>query len=58
MMFEEQQLTVSISSFCGNLGNLVLYYLQEGPDRAFVEKGLMYIPLDIEVLPEWVSNLK
>ena len=32
-------------------GNCVLYYLQDGPDRAFVSKELMRIPEDTQVPP-------
>ena len=39
-------------------GNRVLYYLQDGPDRAFVSKELMRIPEDTQVPPEWVSKWK
>ena len=39
-------------------GNRVLYYLQDGPDKAFVSKELMRIPEDTQVPPEWVSKWK
>ena len=39
-------------------GNRVLYYLQDGPDGAFVSGELMRIPEDIQVPPEWVSKWK
>ena len=39
-------------------GNCVLYYLQDGPDRAFVSEELMDIPEDTQVPPEWVSEWK
>ena len=39
-------------------GNHVLYYLQDGPDRAFVSEELMRIPEDTQVSPEWVSKRK
>ena len=32
-------------------GQRVLYYLQEGPERAFVREELMLIPEDTEELP-------
>ena len=38
--------------------NRVLYYLQDGPDRAFVNKELMRIPEDTQVPPEWESKWK
>ena len=39
-------------------GNRVLYYLQDGPDRAFVRKELMDISKDTQVPPDWVSEWK
>ena len=38
--------------------NLVLYYMQDGPDRAFVHEELMRIPEDNQVPPDWVSEWK
>ena len=35
-------------------GNHVLYYLQDGSDRAFVREELVHIPEDTQVPPEWV----
>ena len=37
-------------------GNRVLYYWQDGPDRAFVSEELMRIPEDTQVPPDWVSR--
>ena len=39
-------------------GNRVLYYLQDGPDRAFVREELMHVSEDTQVPPEWVSEWK
>ena len=39
-------------------GNRVLYYLQDGPDRAFVHEELMHIPENTQVPPDWVSEWK
>ena len=33
-------------------GNRMLYYLQDVPDRAFVHKELIHIPVDTQVRPE------
>ena len=41
-----------------DLSNRVLYYLQDGPDRAFVLEELMYISEDTKVPPDWVSEWK
>lgn len=38
-----------------NPGQCVLYYLVDGPRRAFVRKELYSIPEDTEVPPEWVK---
>ena len=35
-------------------GNPVLYYLQDGPNSAFVCEELMHISEDIQVHPDWV----
>ena len=37
-------------------GNCVLYYLQDGSDRAFVSEGFMHIFGDTQEPPEWVSK--
>ena len=37
-------------------GNHVMYYLSEGPDRAFVSEELMLIPEDTELPPDYVQN--
>ena len=39
-------------------GNRVLYYLQGGPDRAFVHEELMHVSEDTRVPPDWVSEWK
>ena len=39
-------------------GDRVLYYLQDGPDRAFVPEGLMHVSEDTQVPPDWVSEWK
>ena len=36
--------------------NRTLYYLQEGPKRAFVSEELMLIPEDSEAPPDWVKQ--
>ena len=37
-------------------GNRVMYYLKDGPDRAFVKEELMQIPEDTELPPDYVQN--
>ena len=39
-------------------GNRVLYYLQGGPNRAFVREELMHISEDTQAPPDWVSEWK
>ena len=39
-------------------GNCILYYLQDGPVRAFVSEELMCIPEDTQVPSEWLSKWK
>ena len=39
-------------------GNRVLYYLQDGSDRAFVCEELMHVSEDTQVPPDWVSEWK
>ena len=39
-------------------GNCLLYYLQDGPDRAFVCEELMHVSEDTQVPPDWVSDCK
>ena len=39
-------------------GNRVLYYLQDGPDKAFVREELMHISEDTQEPPDLVSEWK
>ena len=39
-------------------GDRVLYYLQDGRDRAFVREELMHVSEDTQIPPDWVSELK
>ena len=41
-----------------NPGNRVLYYLQDGPDMAFVREELMHVSEDTKVPPDWVTEWK
>ena len=38
--------------------NRILYYLQDGPDRAFVREELIHFSEDTQVPPDWVSEWK
>ena len=37
-------------------GNRVMYYLKDGPERAFVKEELMLIPEDTELPPDYVQK--
>ena len=37
-------------------GNRVMYYLKDGPEWAFVWEGLMLIPEEMELPPEYVKD--
>ena len=50
--------TYRLDQIVQDLGNCVLCYLQDGPDRVFVSKELMHIPEDTQVPSEWVSKWK
>ena len=39
-------------------GNCVLYYLQDGPHRAFMYEELMHISENTQVPLDWVSEWK
>ena len=39
-------------------GNRVFYYLQDGPDRAFIREELMHVSEDTQVTPDCVSQWK
>ena len=39
-------------------GNCILYYLQDGPDRAFVREELMHVSEDTQVPPDCLSEWK
>ena len=48
--------TYRLDRIIHDLGNRILYYLQDGPDRAFVREELMHISEDTQVPPDWVSE--
>ena len=37
-------------------GNRVMYYLKDGPERAFVSEELMLIPEDTELPPDYIQE--
>ena len=48
--------TFRIDRIVENPGQRVLYYLAEGPKRAFVREELMLVPDDTELPPDWVKE--
>ena len=50
--------TYRLNQIVQESGNRVLYYLQDGSDRAFVREKLMHISEDTKVPPDWVSEWK
>ena len=39
-----------------NAGNCIMYYLKDGPERAFVSEELMLILEDTELPPDYIQN--
>ena len=39
-----------------NPGNRVMYYLLNGPERAFISEELMLIPEDTELPPDYIQE--
>ena len=48
--------TFRLDRIVENPGQRVLYYLADGPQRAFVREELMLVSEDTEVPPEWVKE--
>ena len=48
--------TYRLSEIVENSGNRVMYYLKDGPERAFVKEELMLIPEDTELPPDYVQK--
>ena len=48
--------TYRLREIVENPGNHVMYYLRDGPDRAFVSEELMLIPEDTELPPDYVQE--
>ena len=47
--------TYRLREIVENPGNRVMYYLSNGPERAFVSEELMLIPEDTELPPDYVQ---
>ena len=48
--------TYRLKQIVDDSGNRVMYYLKDGPERAFVKEELMLIPEDTELPPDYVQN--
>ena len=48
--------TYRLREIVENSGNRVMYYLKDGPERAFVKEELMLIPEDTESPPDYVQK--
>ena len=48
--------TYRLREIAENSGNRMMYYLTDGPERAFVSEELMLIPEDTELPPDYVQE--
>ena len=48
--------TYRLREIVEDTGNCVMYYLKDGPERAFVKEELMLIPQDTELPPDYVQK--
>ena len=48
--------TYRLREIAENSGNCVMYYLTDGPERAFISEELMLIPEDTELPPDYVQE--
>ena len=48
--------TYRLREIMENTGNCVMYYLRDGPEKAFVSEELMLIPEDTELPPDYVQE--
>ena len=48
--------TYRLKEIVEDSGNRVMYYLSNGPERAFVSEELMLIPEDTELPPDYVQE--
>ena len=48
--------TYRLREIAENPGNHVMYYLADGPERAFISEELMLIPEDTELPPHYVQE--
>ena len=48
--------TYRLREIVEDAGNCVMYYLLDGPERAFASEELILIPEDTELPPDYVQN--
>ena len=48
--------TYRLTEIVVDAGNCVMYYLKDGPEKAFVSEELMLIPEDTELPPDYVQE--
>ena len=48
--------TYRLREIMENPGNRVMYYLMDGPERAFVSEELTLIPKDTELPPDYIQE--
>ena len=48
--------TYRLREITENPGSHVMYYLRDGPERAFVSEELMLIPEDTELPPDYIQE--
>ena len=48
--------TYRLKEIVKDSGNHVMYYLSDGPERAFVSEELMLTPEDTELPPDYIQN--
>ena len=48
--------TYRLKEIVEDAGNRVMYYLRDGPEKAFVSEELMLIPEDTELSPDYVQE--
>ena len=48
--------TYRLREIVEDFGNHVIYYLKDGPERAFVKEEIMLIPEDTELPPDYIQK--
>ena len=48
--------TYRLREIVEDMGNCMMYYLSDGPERAFMKEELMLLPEDTELPPDYVQK--